>query len=91
MKNGAKKVDLEVGDVLLYQDKVTYHTGETDLLGDYSYHMFLHFWNATGQLSEMEGMVVENELNRLTGGVGRGKSLIDWDGRKDRYDRSEAP
>ena len=87
LKNGAKKVDLEVGDVLLYQGNIPHWRDE--FLGDYSYHMFLHFWNATGQLSEMEGMVVENELHRLTGGVGRGKSLIDWDGRKDRYDRSE--
>ena len=88
LKNGAKKVDLEVGDVLLYQGPNIPHWRD-EFLGEYSYHMFLHFWNATGQLTEMEGLVVENELNRLTGGVGRGKSLIDWDGRKDRYDRSE--
>ena len=51
----AKRIDLEVGDVLLYQGPNVAHWREY-LLGEESYHMFLHFYNKTTNMSQMPGM-----------------------------------
>jgi hypothetical protein len=51
----AKRIDLEVGDVLLYQGPNVAHWREY-LLGEESYHMFLHFYNKTTNMGQMPGM-----------------------------------
>lgn len=44
-------VDLEVGDILLYQGPNVVHWRDT-FIGDYSYHMFLHYYtDATSAIS----------------------------------------
>ena len=47
-----KKIDLEVGDMLLYQGPNVAHWREY-LLGEYSYHIFLHFLNVNGKVTEL--------------------------------------
>ena len=47
----ARRIDLEVGDLLLYQINVA-HWREY-LLGEYSYHIFLHFLNVNGKVTEL--------------------------------------
>ena len=48
----ARKIDLEVGDLLLYQGPNVAHWREY-LLGEYSYHIFLHFLNVNGKVTEL--------------------------------------
>ena len=43
----ARRIDLEVGDLLLYQGPNVAHWREK-LLGEYSYHIFVHFYNVNG-------------------------------------------
>ena len=43
----SRKIDLEVGDLLLYQGPNVAHWREK-LLGEYSYHIFVHFYNVNG-------------------------------------------
>ena len=51
----AKRIDLEIGDVLLYQGPNVAHWREY-FLGDESYHMFLHFYNKTTNMLQMPGL-----------------------------------
>ena len=44
-----KKIDLEVGDILLYQGPNVAHWREK-FLGEYGYHLFVHFVNLNGHL-----------------------------------------
>ena len=48
----AKRIDLEVGDLLLYQGPNVAHWREK-FLGEYSYHIFVHFYNVNGQTLNM--------------------------------------
>ena len=48
----AKRIDLEIGDLLLYQGPNVAHWREY-LLGEYSYHIFLHFLNVNGKVTEL--------------------------------------
>lgn len=43
-------IDLEVGDVLLYQGPNAAHWRD-HLIGDYSYHVFCHFYNREGRMA----------------------------------------
>ena len=47
-----KKIDLEVGDMLLYQGPNVAHWREK-FLGEYGYHLFVHFVNLNGHLIDM--------------------------------------
>ena len=51
----ARKIDLEVGDILLYQGPNVAHWRER-FLGDHSYHVFLHFMNFAGMVPHMPGV-----------------------------------
>jgi len=51
-RKNAKRIDLEVGDLLLYQGPNVAHWREK-LLGEYSYHIFVHFYNVNGQTLNM--------------------------------------
>lgn len=78
----AKCVSLEVGDLLLYQGPNIPHWRDT-FVGDYSYHIFVHFFNRQsnmlhlpwGKQEDMQGMV----------GAVPPNSVLEFDGRKDRY------
>ena len=83
-KNGAKKVDLEVGDVLLYQGPNIPHWRD-EFLGDYSYHMFLHFYNATGQIHRLDGGMKRPHTHAKN----LERCVLEWDGRNNRYERNE--
>ncbi len=78
-------ITLEVGDVLLYQGPNAVHWRDT-FLGDYSYHMFLHFVNHDGSLNHFDkfnkkyyGFENEGSANN------RGALVFAYDGRKSRY------
>ena len=46
----AHQSHLEVGDILLYQGPNIPHWRDY-LLGEYSYHLFVHFFNATSKMN----------------------------------------
>lgn len=75
-------VALEVGDVLLYQGPNIPHWRDY-LLGDYSYHMFLHFIQRDTNMKNMK----EYRTPVSTTAAGAYKvHPLDYDGRKNRYD-----
>ena len=82
-------ISLEVGDVLLYQGPNAPHWRDT-LLGDYSYHMFLHFINHDGHINnvpEFQQPSIKQEHGRIEGkkGDARPRSAFAYDGRLSRY------
>ena len=82
-------VTLEVGDVLLYQGPNAPHWRDT-LLGDYSYHMFLHFINHDGHIvnfPDFQQPSTRQHHGRIEGkkGDGRPRSSFAYDGRLSRY------
>lgn len=48
-KRTSTPIDLEVGDILLYQGPNAVHFRDY-LIGDYSYHIFSHFYNKEGKI-----------------------------------------
>ena len=99
LKNGSVQLALEPGDVLVYQGPNMCHWRDY-LLGEYSYHMFLHFHNSSGQMREMDDACYEMTWNEYTGlnrkrygktmermGInGEPRAALDFDGRRNRYD-----
>jgi hypothetical protein len=81
LKRGCVKVLLEPGDVLLYQGPNIPHWRD-QFVGDYSYHMFLHFWNLSGKMKEFP----DNAYKEINHHVAGDNFHINFDGRKDRYD-----
>tara|TARA_B110000483_G_scaffold155798_1_gene185100 strand:+ start:40 stop:1062 length:1023 start_codon:yes stop_codon:yes gene_type:complete len=75
------KIDLEVGDVLLYQGPNVIHWRDY-LLGDYSYHIFMHFINHNSRMYDIKDWfhidpkVMGNQLRH---------SVLEHDGRFNRY------
>jgi hypothetical protein len=79
-KNGAACISLEVGDVLLYQGPNAIHWRDR-FLGEYSYHMFLHFINGIGRTVDMP-----NAKGKVDRGVDpRNAGVFSYDGRPNRY------
>lgn len=74
-------ISLEVGDVLLYQGPNAIHWRDT-FLGDYSYHMFLHFINNTGNITNFKMFTQDKTRPRADG---RRHSVFAYDGRLSRY------
>jgi hypothetical protein len=78
------KIDLEVGDVLLYQGPNVIHWRDY-LLGDYSYHIFMHFINREGKMGQI------NEWSSNPTGEdypsGSQYPVLTFDGRSDRYSK----
>ncbi len=91
-------VSLEVGDVLLYQGPNAVHWRDT-FLGDYSYHMFLHFVNTSGTILNFDGFTrkLTHCVKDITAHKGakdqwhipaaddRPLSVFTYDGRESRY------
>jgi hypothetical protein len=67
------RIDLNVGDVLLYQGPNVIHWRDT-LQGEYSYHVFLHYINKDSTMSRIPEWHSNNPNPVLT-----------YDGRKDPY------
>jgi len=80
-------VALEVGDVLLYQGPNIPHWRDY-LLGDYSYHMFLHFIQKDTNMKNMTNRTQKDYRTPVsTTAAGAYKvHPLDYDGRKNRYD-----
>ena len=78
------KIDLEVGDVLLYQGPNVIHWRDY-LLGDYSYHIFMHFINRESKMGQI------NEWSSNDTGEhypsGSQYPVLTFDGRSDRYSK----
>jgi hypothetical protein len=53
-KNNCKSISLEPGDLLLYQGPNIPHWRDY-LLGDYSYHMFVHWFNRFSKMANIDG------------------------------------
>jgi len=100
LKNGSVRIALEVGDVLVYQGPNMVHWRDY-LLGEHSYHMFLHFHNANSEIRKMKDATYEmgwseyagpnkdrygTKLEDTSGVVGEPRSALDYDGRRNRYD-----
>lgn len=73
-------VELEVGDVLLYQGPNIPHWRNT-FCGDYSYHMFLHFVNMRSKLSRLDGY----SYNKPGTNPHSRNLVTEWDGRESRW------
>lgn len=78
-------VTLEVGDVLLYQGPNAIHWRDT-FLGDYSYHMFLHFINHGGKITHFDKFQQPKPRPRADG---RPHSVFAYDGRLSRHHPNE--
>lgn len=61
-KRKSISVDLEPGDLLLYQGPNVAHWRDT-LMGDYSYHMFVHFYMHQGFVGSMVGDDMKYDWN----------------------------
>jgi len=75
------KIDLEVGDVLLYQGPNVIHWRDY-LLGDYSYHIFMHFFNNDTRMYEVNEFAIESEKETAQGNA---VPTLAFDGRADRF------
>ena len=100
IKKGMIQVSLEPGDVLLYLGPNVAHWRDK-LLGDYSYQMFLHFYNRDSELWKLPETVADNfgdamdyakpvahkAENPIHAERGKwGETLpLEFDGRKNRY------
>lgn len=78
-RSKGKSISLEVGDILLYQGPNIPHWRDT-LVGDYSYHIFVHFYNRHTQMTNVEKFMFENDRR-----LGVDESVLTYDGRKNRY------
>ena len=78
----AKSITLEVGDLLLYQGPNIPHWRDT-FVGDYSYHIFVHFFNRQSNMSNLPWGNQE-DMQGMVGSVPK-HSVLEFDGRKDRY------
>lgn len=83
--NHCHSVSLEPGDILLYQGPNIPHWRDY-LLGEYSYHLFVHFFNADSQLGEIEGFTsgVSHDVDVPMNNTNC-KYALDLDGRDNRY------
>jgi hypothetical protein len=84
-KNNCKSVSLEPGDILLYQGPNIPHWRDY-LLGEYSYHLFVHFFNADSKMCEIEGFNygIQHDVN-IGPNSNNQKYALDLDGRKNRF------
>tara|TARA_B100001113_G_scaffold329657_1_gene304673 strand:- start:368 stop:1435 length:1068 start_codon:yes stop_codon:yes gene_type:complete len=83
----SKKIDLEVGDLLLYQGPNVAHWRER-LLGEYSYHIFVHFYDINTSMKDMPGISdirerVAEEIKQQDYKVKY--NPCKWDGRQSRW------
>lgn len=74
-------VELEVGDVLLYQGPNIPHWRNT-LCGDYSYHMFVHFYNTRSFMTRLRGFEYRDGKTHTPNSM---RHVLEWDGNINRH------
>lgn len=84
-ENNCRKVLLEPGDVMMYQGPNAPHWRDY-LLGDYSYHMFIHFYNRNSRLRDVFGEDWFSKIHRQNGLPGNTiLGALELDGREHIY------
>jgi len=90
-----KSIELELGDVLLYQGPNIPHWRNT-LMGDYSYHMFIHFFNERSKMNQLRGFQYKEDRNfplkdvdLKSGNPNVPKFILDWDGNMNKWDMTK--
>ena len=81
-------ISLEVGDVLVYQGPNVAHWRDY-LIGDYSYHIFCHFFNAEGMFSRHPKNRWKGEDKNLEHDLTKYPMPLEYDGRLSRYHTQE--
>ena len=81
-RNGCKQLLLEPGDVLLYQGPNIPHWRDY-FLGEYSYHIFVHFYNKFGGMRKINGFFDETKDPGIAGTIVKG--VLEYDGRLSKY------
>jgi hypothetical protein len=81
-ENNCTSVALEPGDILVYQGPNIPHWRDY-LLGEESYHLFVHFFNADSRMEEIEGFYSGHNHNIKTG---HSSMALDLDGRTNRWE-----
>lgn len=81
-------ISLEVGDVLVYQGPNVAHWRDY-LIGDYSYHIFCHFFNAEGMFSRHPKNRWPGEDKNLEHDLTKYPMPLEYDGRLSRYHTQE--
>jgi hypothetical protein len=84
-KNGCKSLLLEPGDILLYQGPNIPHWRDY-FLGEYSYHIFVHFYNRNSQMRKIENFY-HNRPQGVAGNLKKG--VLEYDGRLSKYSSSD--
>ena len=85
IKNSCKSISLEPGDILLYQGPNIPHWRDY-LLGDYSYHLFVHFFNANSKLDGINEFVSGTNHDVYTS---QPKFALELDGRPNRWTKEQ--
>ena len=98
--NNCTQVMLEPGDLLLYQGPNAPHWRDY-LLGDYSYHIFLHFYNLRTEMCRLDNFWMDDNetakdsdgkiLKKLEKPAAYKMSNLELDGRVDRFDNKNDP
>ncbi len=79
--HGCKAISLEPGDILLYQGPNIPHWRDY-LLGDYSYHLFIHFFNAQSLMRDIDEFIVGENHDVPTA---HPRYALELDGRANRW------
>ena len=74
-----KCLSLEPGDLLLYQGPNVIHWRDT-FIGDYTYHIFFHWYNELGKTSQLPDLYKE-----IGAGMPHGGNHLTYDGRPNPY------
>ena len=86
LNNGFKSVSLKPGDIMLYQGPNIPHWRDY-LLGDYSYHLFVHFFNADSRMDGIEGFHTGQNHDVYTAAAAY---ALDLDGRVNRWETRDS-
>lgn len=81
LKNNCRAVSLEPGDLLLYQGPNIPHWRDY-LLGDYSYHMFVHWFNRQTKMDHLPDFCYQKSRKVQTAQY---LQALELDGRPDRW------
>jgi len=92
-----KSISLELGDLLLYQGPNIPHWRNT-FMGDYSYHMFIHFYNERTKMRDLKGfnyrdvkeypmkdVMIDSHVPTTQ------RQILEFDGNKNKWDLDKRP
>jgi len=86
-KNGCKQLLLEPGDILLYQGPNIPHWRDY-FLGEYSYHIFVHFYNKGSEMRKINGFYQDSKPSSgIAGNIVKG--FLEYDGRLSKYQSND--